>query len=166
MPRALALRNCDRSAACEQEHSDQIPPRRDQRRGESRHPLVGAQAGLQRWLRRREGGRVADHQVEARALAGQSFERVEGVALAGWRSGPRSPTPAPPPWAARASAAAELSIASALSAPAGKRGKGESADMGKDIQNARPPGQPLRERLVVALVEEQAGLLPAHHVGQ
>ena len=143
----------------------QIAARRDQWRRQARDLLVGPEPGLERRLRRRKGRRVADHQVEALALLGQRRKRLEGIALPGRRSAPPRPSP-PRPRPASASAGRRAVHRQHRRRTRGQRGQAEAADMGEDIEHPPARRKPRREGVVVALVEEQPGLLPADQVGQ
>jgi DNA-binding transcriptional ArsR family regulator len=62
---------------------DQITAGRHKRGCQPRNAFIGAQARLQRGFCGRKGGRIADHQIKARALGPQSLQHLKGIALAG-----------------------------------------------------------------------------------
>jgi hypothetical protein len=106
-------------------------------------PLIGAQPRLQRLFRRREGGRVADHEAEARALGGQRLHRREGVAALGReavrharRLGPLGAAPAPGRSCRRP----------ARSRPPPPARPARSRPHGEDVEHPPPRAEPRRRR--------------------
>ena len=142
----------------------QITARSHKGGSEPSDTFVGAQASFQRRLGRGKGGRVADHQIELRALCAQAFQHVEGVALAGGE------------------AVGKARSLGALPGQRQGRGRGingenrsrtmrqsrqtKAADMGEHIQHASALGKASREGMVRTLVIEQPGFLASGHVSQ
>jgi hypothetical protein len=155
MPRAQAVRNLAKSAACEQEQRPEDAPLRHQGRREPRHALVGAEPRVERALVRREGG----GSQTTRSKRAPSDASASRTAKASPRRVPTSRPMARAPASASASAGAEPSTRSAEAAPRPGR-EAEAADMGEHVEDAAARREGCREGVVRPLVEEDAGLLP------
>ncbi len=129
---------------------------------EARQPLIGAEPVLERGFRRGEGRRVADDEVEARALLSEGCERLERVGLL-------EREPCAHPHAGRRRLGEGEGRGRAVDRRRRGRarregGEGEAAHMGEDVEHPGLPSQPGGDGVVRPLVVIEPGLLPAEKI--